>query len=149
MFGLGESEAALRFYRTFPRRVKSDTLLARQGEHFRRILEPKKGDAIYRLAVFLYAFDIRTAYPLLLSLLEAEISPAEWASFSQILESYLLRRAVCVELQPDIFVADERSAPGRHHPRRSDEAVERAIRRVRRMAERCCFQESVAEQARL
>ena len=27
MFGLGESEAALRFYRTFPRRVKSDTLL--------------------------------------------------------------------------------------------------------------------------
>jgi hypothetical protein len=70
--------------------------LARQGGHFRRILESKKDDPIYRLAVFLDAFDIRTAYPLLLALLDAKVEPAEWEAISRILESYLLRRAVCV-----------------------------------------------------
>ncbi len=37
--------------------------LARQGAHFRRILEPKPCDPIYGLVTFLDAFDIRTAYP--------------------------------------------------------------------------------------
>ena len=69
--------------------------LARQGDHFRRIVEPKKGDPIYRLAVFLDAFDIRTAYPLLLTLLDAETSSSEWDDFTTVLESYLLRRAIC------------------------------------------------------
>ncbi len=69
--------------------------LARQGDHFRRILEPKKSDPIYGLAVLLDAFDIRTAYPLLLSLFEADLSVADWHGFSATLESYLLRRAVC------------------------------------------------------
>jgi hypothetical protein len=70
--------------------------LARQGDHFRRILEPKHADPICRLAVFLDAFDIRTAYPLLLALLDAKVEPAEWEAISRVLESYLLRRAVCV-----------------------------------------------------
>jgi hypothetical protein len=69
--------------------------LARQGDHFRRIVEPKKDDPIYQLAVFLDAFDIRTSYPLLLTLLDAEIGPSEWDDFGRILESYLLRRAIC------------------------------------------------------
>jgi uncharacterized protein with ParB-like and HNH nuclease domain len=69
--------------------------LARQGEDFRRIIEPKKGDAIYALATFLDAFDIRTAYPLLLSLLDARMTDAQWVAISATLESYLLRRAVC------------------------------------------------------
>jgi Protein of unknown function (DUF1524) len=69
--------------------------LARQGDHFRRIVEPKKGDPIYRLAVALDAFDIRTAYPLLLTLLDAEIGSSEWDAFTTVLESYLLRRATC------------------------------------------------------
>jgi Protein of unknown function (DUF1524) len=40
--------------------------------------------------------DIRTAYPLLLALLDANVGPEEWEAISRTLESYLLRRAVCV-----------------------------------------------------
>lgn len=69
--------------------------LARQGEHFRRIIAPMKEDVLYNLVTFLDRFDIRTAYPLLLGLLEADISDAEWKAISTVLESYLLRRAFC------------------------------------------------------
>jgi len=69
--------------------------LARQGAHFRSIVSPQDGDVIYALCKFLDAFDIRTAYPLLLALMDADIDPTEWRSISDILESYLLRRAVC------------------------------------------------------
>ena len=69
--------------------------LARQGHDFRRILEPKKNDSLYSLAVFLDAFDVRTSYPLLLSLLDVGISDEEWWAVSNMLESYLLRRGVC------------------------------------------------------
>ncbi len=70
--------------------------LAAQGDNFRRILEPKKSDPIWRLATFLEAFDIRTAYPLLLMLLEAGLGDRDWEAISKVIESYLLRRAVCV-----------------------------------------------------
>ena len=69
--------------------------LMRQSEHFRRILEPAKVDPLYSLSTFVDAFDIRTCYPLLLSMLDADLSAEEWAKVSRILESYLLRRAVC------------------------------------------------------
>ncbi len=69
--------------------------LARQGADFRRILEPKSGDAIAGLVRFLEAFDTSTAYPLLLALLDANLSDEEWARISEVIESYLLRRAVC------------------------------------------------------
>lgn len=69
--------------------------LARQGDHFRRIVEPKTGDPIFGLVTFLDAFDIRTTYPLLLALLDAEVNEVEWKAISKTLESYLLRRAVC------------------------------------------------------
>lgn len=69
--------------------------LARQGDDFRRIIEPKKGDSIYSLVTFLDAFDVRTSYPLLLAMLDAQIDEAQWQAISKILESYLLRRAVC------------------------------------------------------
>jgi len=69
--------------------------LACQGDHFRRIVEPTKGDPVYGLAMFLDAFDIRTSYPLLLALFDAGLSSEEWAAASTLLESYLLRRAVC------------------------------------------------------
>jgi len=68
--------------------------LARQREDFRRILEPKKGDAIYGLATFLEDFDVRTGYPLLLYLLDCKLSDAQWTAICPILESYVLRRAV-------------------------------------------------------
>lgn len=69
--------------------------LARQGDDFRRILEPRKGDPLYALATFLDAFDIRTAYPLLLTLLDVGIDETQWSRMSATLESYLLRRAIC------------------------------------------------------
>ncbi|HEX4966387.1 MAG TPA: DUF262 domain-containing protein [Thermoanaerobaculia bacterium] len=56
-------------------REESETL-ARQGGHFRRIIAPTKDDVLYNLVTFLDRFDIRTAYPLLLALLAAEISDA-------------------------------------------------------------------------
>jgi uncharacterized protein with ParB-like and HNH nuclease domain len=69
--------------------------LSRQGDQFRRIVEPQKDDIIYPLVTFLDNFDIRTAYPLLLHLLEEGLSDADWQEISIALESYLLRRAVC------------------------------------------------------
>ena len=69
--------------------------LARQGDDFRRIMAPVKDDPIYGLVTFLDAYDVRTSYPLLLTLLDSGMDDAQWASVSTILESYLLRRAVC------------------------------------------------------
>lgn len=70
-------------------------LLARQGDAFRRIIEPKPSDPIFRLVTFLNTFDIGTSYPLLLTLLETDTSEIQWKAIATILESYLLRRAVC------------------------------------------------------
>jgi uncharacterized protein with ParB-like and HNH nuclease domain len=69
--------------------------LARFGDYFRRIIEPKKADTVFRVSTFLSAFDIGTAYPLLLALLDADLTEVQWQSVSGALESYLLRRAVC------------------------------------------------------
>ena len=69
--------------------------LARQGDDFRRIIAPQKGDAIFGLCSFLDAYDIRTVYPLLLALLDAGLDDAELTAISLVLESYFLRRAVC------------------------------------------------------
>ena len=71
------------------------TSLARQGEYFRRVIRPKKDDPVYSLAIFLDAFDVRTSYPLLLTLLDAGLDEDEWRSVSVTLESYLLRRGIC------------------------------------------------------
>jgi hypothetical protein len=69
--------------------------LARQGDDFRRMIEPKKGDPIYGVVTLLDSFDVRTSYPLLLSMLDAKIDDAQWKAISLSLQSYLLRRAVC------------------------------------------------------
>jgi hypothetical protein len=69
--------------------------LARQGDDFRRIIAPAEEDIIYDLSKFLEAHDIRTAYPLLLAFMDEEVDDTEWLEISDILESYLLRRAVC------------------------------------------------------
>lgn len=71
------------------------TILSHQGDGFRRILEPKEGDPLKELVTFLDIFDVRTSYPLLLSMLDAEIDDQCWKSITTTLESYLLRRAVC------------------------------------------------------
>jgi hypothetical protein len=69
--------------------------IARQGEDFRRIIEPKRSDILFPLVMFLDRFDIRTVYPLLLHLLDIGVNDRDWKSISVVLESYLLRRAVC------------------------------------------------------
>ncbi len=69
--------------------------LARQGDNFRRLIDPQKSDDLYSLATFLNAFDISTAYPLLLFLLDASIENSEWNKIVAMLESYFVRRAVC------------------------------------------------------
>lgn len=68
--------------------------LAKQRDEFRRIIEPQKGDVLFDLATFLERFDIRTSYPLLLCLLDANLSRNDWQEITTILESYLLRRTV-------------------------------------------------------
>ena len=69
--------------------------LARQGEDFRRIMAPVKDDPLYRLVTFLDIFDVRTSYPLLLAMLDLSMDDQDWEFVSTMLESYILRRAVC------------------------------------------------------
>lgn len=68
--------------------------LARQREDFRRIIAPRKDDPLHPVSRFLDAFDVRTAYPLLLAMLDTGPTDAEVARIGRVLESYLLRRAV-------------------------------------------------------
>lgn len=79
----------------FPTVTEELATLSKQGADFRRIIDPQPGDKIADLCRFMEAFDIRTAYPFLLALLSANVDDEEWVQISAILESYLLRRAVC------------------------------------------------------
>jgi len=87
----------------FPTVEQELETLARQGEHLRRIIDPEKDDPIFTVATFLEGFDIRTAYPFLLFLLDSELTDGHWEEVSIALESYFLRRAVC-GLEPARFV---------------------------------------------
>ena len=69
--------------------------LARQGSDFRRIIAPAQDDHLRPLMEFMQAFEISTAYPLLLSLLDAKVPEPVLNKIGIVLESYLLRRAVC------------------------------------------------------
>lgn len=69
--------------------------LSRQADDFRKMLDPPADAPYARLMEFFEAFDIRTSYPLMLTLMDARISDADWRTISVALESYLLRRAVC------------------------------------------------------
>jgi hypothetical protein len=69
--------------------------LACQRDAFKRIIDPEPSDVIFRLASFLKCYDTSTAFPLLLQLFDLGISEDEWRHISGILESYLVRRAVC------------------------------------------------------
>ena len=78
----------------FPTVMDEISTLARQGDDFRRIISPEKNDIIYDLSSFLDAFDIRTAYPLLLAFMDTGLEDVEWMEVWDIRKSYLLRRAV-------------------------------------------------------
>ena len=67
--------------------------LARQRDDFRRIIDPRRDDPLFTTSQFLDAFDVRTAYPLLLAMLDARPSRDEVAGIGRVIESYLIRRA--------------------------------------------------------
>lgn len=71
--------------------------LARQRDDYRRIIAPEAGDALAAFSAFLQTFEISTAYPFLLVLLDRGASDDELVATGQILESYFLRRAICGE----------------------------------------------------
>ena len=70
-------------------------VLARQGGHFRRLIQPESSDILFALATFLARFDVGTSYPFLLFLADQGIDDQTWRRVSTIVEAYLLRRAVC------------------------------------------------------
>src|SRR5262249_55283487 len=70
-------------------------VLSKRGADFRRIIAPEREDRLRGFMEFLEQFDIRTGYPLLLFFFEAGITSDEWTAVAGVLESYLLRRAVC------------------------------------------------------
>lgn len=69
--------------------------LKNNRENFRNLLTAQKGRPFSSLGSFLSAFDIGTAYPLLLALLSSEIEDEELEKVCNTIESYLLWRAVC------------------------------------------------------
>jgi uncharacterized protein with ParB-like and HNH nuclease domain len=69
--------------------------VSRLGDAYRRLIDPQDADFIYPLASFLKSFDMSTAYPALLYMLDTDLSEADWRQISSMLESYLVRRAVC------------------------------------------------------
>lgn len=70
-------------------------LLSRQGRDYKKILDPARDDVLYEFASFLQTFDISTVLPLLLYLARLDLSRQEWERICRILESYVVRRAVC------------------------------------------------------
>ena len=68
-------------------------VLARQRDDFRRIIDPRREDPLFTTAQFLEAFEVSTAYPLLLAMLDANPSPDELTEMGRIIESYIIRRA--------------------------------------------------------
>ena len=71
--------------------------LARQREDFRRIVAPRRDDPLFSTSQFIDAFDVRTAYPLLLAMLDGHPPDEEVVAIGRVIESYVLRRAVCGE----------------------------------------------------
>lgn len=69
--------------------------LAKQGRDFRRLSTRSDTDILGPLANFLEIFDVSTAFPPLLALLDLGADDAEMAETARIMESYLLRRAIC------------------------------------------------------
>ena len=68
--------------------------LARQRDDFRRIIDPRQDDPLFKTSKFLDAFEVSTAYPLLLAILDAGTSRDEVVGIGRVIESYILRRAV-------------------------------------------------------
>ncbi len=69
--------------------------LAQHREFYRSLISPLDGTPLGRVAHFLRVSDSTTAYPLILGILDRELSEEEEIGIFIILESYLIRRSVC------------------------------------------------------
>ena len=69
--------------------------LGRQREHFRSIAVSHESPLLGDLAHFLNVFDVSTAYPPLLAMLDLGASETDMSETAAMLESYFVRRAVC------------------------------------------------------
>lgn len=70
-------------------------VLSKQGDFYRDLISIREGFHLHQLAALLSSFDVSTVYPLLLYLNSNNYSKVEWPKTSEILESYIVRRAVC------------------------------------------------------
>lgn len=71
-------------------------VLARSRTNFRSLHEADVDKPYSSLAQFLKIYDIGTAYPLLLLLLDSQPDPTELRKICKTIESYLIRRSVCL-----------------------------------------------------
>jgi len=69
--------------------------LARQRAHFQALSVSHESPLLGELAHFLNLFDVSTAYPPLLAMLDLVPSEADMSQTARMLESYFVRRAVC------------------------------------------------------
>lgn len=69
--------------------------LAKQGSDYKRLVVSNDSDPLGPLARFLDLFDVSTAFPPMLAMLYAGANDTDLAETGRILESYILRRAVC------------------------------------------------------
>ena len=70
--------------------------LSRNRMNFKSLQDVEMGQPYSSLAQFLKTYDIGTAYPLLLLLLDKYTDQSELADICNIIESYLIRRAFCL-----------------------------------------------------
>lgn len=69
--------------------------LARQRQDFRRLISPAVDDPLRPLSYFLAEFDVGTAHPFLLAVLNARPTDTDLLKISGLLQSYIVRRSVC------------------------------------------------------
>lgn len=69
--------------------------LDRSGRSYLRLLAPKAEDVVHPISSALVAFDMKVVFPLLLNLLDRDLSSGDWVRVSMAVESYIVRRAVC------------------------------------------------------
>ena len=81
--------------RPFPTVEAELQTLAQQRNTFRRLISPEPGDPFSPLAKFLTAFDVSTVYPLVLWFTQSDRTDEEIADLSLVIESYIVRRAIC------------------------------------------------------
>lgn len=70
--------------------------LSRNRANFKSLHDVEPDRPYSSLAQFLKTYDIGTAYPLLLLLLDGNIDPDELEKICTVIESYLMRRSVCL-----------------------------------------------------